>query len=118
MGREWELSYRLGMRKHKLFIVNKKFFININFQSLFKYACPKKYEKNISFELSELSRKRPSLKNFYIPKSQVFFNIIEERKKQKRNVYYEFIEKMKSKNQHYEPIFLTDSLNKKKILYS
>jgi hypothetical protein len=111
MGREWELSYRLGMRKDK--IKNRK--------RLVSNACPEKSnvlilstivkrqeidflraEKTDSPEPNELQEKRRhQKKGFALPISSIFLKIIEERKQNGRDIYLEYMEKFKKKKPDY-----------------
>jgi len=87
MGREWELSYRLGLQRD--------FNICLGCEISFN-ACPESgfsLEMKNSRESGELSRK--GCKNFFLPESETFQKIIENRQqKQKQDIYLQFIEKM------------------------
>lgn len=107
MGREWELSYRLGMRKTKKCIVF----------CLPPDACPEE-SKTILSDLGKLSRKRRVLKNFKLPESSVFLSILHlcawalpRRTKLKKDIYLEFIQVLLKKQEYYEPI--SNRINKK-----
>jgi len=96
MGREWELSYRLGMRKNKK---QTKIFSCFCFNS---NASPEESNKIPSVS-GELSRKSIS-KNLKIPNSKIFLNIIKNRKKKGRDIYLEFMEKIMKNSKNYELI--------------
>jgi hypothetical protein len=81
MGREWELSYRLGN------------------------ACPAR-SGTIFLSSGELSRKEQG-KGFILPFSKKFFEIIDRRKNNNQNVYLNFIEKMIKKNKFYKECTIT-----------
>jgi len=72
MGREWELSYRLGMRR------TNRVCSKID-------ACPEKF-KEIFLELDELPKKRNKT-IFNLPTSQTFLNILKNRKQENRDIY-------------------------------
>lgn len=101
--REWELSYRLGMRQ-----TNKKICLQID-------ACPKKL-RNIFLELGELPKKRnKTILN--LPKSQTFLNILKNRKQENRDIYFEFIHKMVQKNKNYEIKKIKNASGPSKFMY-
>ena len=103
MGREWELSYRLGMQKIKQFYC-------------FAFdACPEK-SKNIFLEMGELPRNR-KFQPFKLPTSKTFISIIKARQNENRDVYLEFIEKIEKKQKNYEKITLNNEQKKKKFCY-
>ncbi len=91
MGREWELSYRLGMRKNNCF-------------QLFRMsACPEESEQ-LPLESGELQERcRRQIKGFALPISDIFLTIIERRKQSGKDIYMEYMRKMKQKNQDYIP---------------
>jgi len=97
MGREWELSYRLGMRRED------------NADLLTSNACPEEqnesYIQKIPPELGELQEKRRrKMKGFALPISNYFLTIIEKRKQNGKDVYLEYMEKMKRKKTDYIPL--------------
>jgi hypothetical protein len=102
MGREWELSYRLGMRRGD------------NAGLLTSNACPeeqnefslqKDVSREIPHELGELQgKRRHKIKGFALPVSIYFLTIIEKRKQNGKDIYLEYMEKMKEKKPDYVPI--------------
>lgn len=103
MGREWELSYRLGMQKIKQF-------------SCFAFdACPEEIQK-ISSEKGELPRNR-DFKNCTLPDSIIFQRIVKARQDKNRYVYLEFIENIEKKQKDYEKTFFETKEKNKKVCY-
>ena len=142
MGREWELSYRLGMQRHKKNIVLYRTLAHwkqINHFTLAMWSLPirvfhwgehvsspfllgkKKSELNnlclgslpgnkkgdlrqVPLESSELQEKHRRKKGgFALPISKCFLTLLEKRKQVGRDVYLEFMEKMKKKKHYYTP---------------
>jgi hypothetical protein len=103
MGREWELSYRLGMQKFKQFYC-------------FAFDASPEENQQILLDLGELPRNRQS-KNFKLPNSTTFNLIIKARQKNNRDVYLEFMKKISEKQKNYEKRFLITKQNKKKVCY-
>jgi hypothetical protein len=104
--REWELSYRLGMREDKV----------KNIKRLVSNACPEKSdifsmlheidflkaEETDSPEPNELQGKhRRRNKGFALPSSNTFLKILEKRKQNGRDIYLEYMEKFKNKKPDY-----------------
>jgi hypothetical protein len=110
MGREWELSYRLGLQRD--------FNICLGCEISFN-ACPESgfsLEMKNSRESGELSRK--GCKNFFLPESETFQKIIENRQqKQKQDIYLQFIEKMIEKQKNYEEFEVHTNKNSKKRFF-
>jgi hypothetical protein len=104
MGREWELSYRLGLLRHRI---------------CFAMASNASPEDSLELELpnpresGELSRK--GSKNFSLPESETFIKIIEKRQRQS-DIYMTFIEKMIEKQTRYQEISV-ESVNQFKKFF-
>jgi hypothetical protein len=77
MGREWELSYRLGI----------------------SYAHR---NLTISVVLSEMQGQGSKITSFILPKSKTFLCILEKRKQKNQNIYLNYMEKLKIKQSNYE----------------
>ena len=107
MGREWELSYRLGMQtkycfKRNFFFLNKKFLDKRNKYVVSK-ACPKEpNNKMVPNEPGELQKKRRDFAGFILPDSQFFLMFIEKRKSEGRDVYKEYMSFLFQKKTHYK----------------
>lgn len=97
------LSYRLGM-------------LHANHLTFFALdACPEKCE-NIFLEMGELSRNR-NAQLLKLPTSKTFLNIVEARKKENRDVYLEFMGKMKEKQKNYEKKIFSTTQKDRKVCY-
>jgi len=96
MGREWELSYRLGMRAN---LFGKPYSAQRYFAS---NACPEDSRMN-SQEPGELQKTRRQLGGFTLPISDKFLTLIETRKSQGKNVYLKYMEFVENKIQYYKP---------------
>ncbi len=97
--REWELSYRLGVRKD---------FKTVIWSEIYANARPAGYFRSRNEnprESGELSRK--GQKNFSLPESSKFLEIIQKRK-ERRDIYIEFMMKMIEKQKRYRKIELDD----------
>jgi hypothetical protein len=107
MGREWELSYRLGMRKDNLCYCLA---LNACPEELPEAPLPEKKTTSgeggpgqIPPESGEMleKRRRRIIKGFALPISDKFLTIVEKRKQNGQNLYLEFMEKMKQKKQNF-----------------
>ena len=104
MGREWELSYRLGKRTSQYL------------DCVVSNASPEKLQT--TFQASgELSRRQETSegKGFILPTSNKFFELFKNFKNKDTDIYLTFIGKMSEKNKFYKQCYKT--VDNKRITY-
>jgi hypothetical protein len=121
MGREWELSYRLGMQLNIVNSINTSYLkyepIMLYFkqwsqiiQCFVSQACPdvikltsEKSEESMTFlESGELQKQRRALKGFSLPDSKIFLSLTEKRKKDGQNIYEDYMDRKYRKKKDYQ----------------